>query len=67
MIGLVNSVLLFSYELVLQGDLVYYTNGGGIPGPPLPSILMTFTVIACGVVVSGGPGGPGCWWARSSC
>ncbi len=50
-IGLVHSVVLFTFELVEQVDLVYYTNGGGIPGPPIPSIMMTLVVIACGVVV----------------
>lgn len=50
-VGLVNSVVLLRYELVLQADLVYYTNAGGLPGPPFPSIAMTFVVIAMGVVV----------------
>jgi hypothetical protein len=50
-VGLVNSVLLLSYEPVIQEDLVYYTNGGGLPGPPLPSITMTLVVIALGAVV----------------
>lgn len=50
-IGLVHSVVLFSFELVELGDLVYYTNGGGIPGPPIPSIVMTLVVIACGVIL----------------
>ena len=50
-VGLVNSVVLLRYELVLQGDLVYYTNGGGLGVPPFPSIAMTLVVIAMGVVV----------------
>ena len=51
MVGIVHSVVLFSYELVRQGDLVYYTNGGGLPGPPFPSISMVLVVIACGIIV----------------
>lgn len=51
LIGLVNSVVLLSFELVRLGDLVYYTNGGGIPGPPAPSIVMTLVVIVCGAIV----------------
>lgn len=50
-VGLVNSVVLLRYELVEQVDLVYYTNGGGIPGPPLPSVVMVLVVIACGAIV----------------
>lgn len=50
-IGLIHSVLLFSFELVRQGDIVYYTNGGGLPGPPIPSITMLLVVLACSVVV----------------
>jgi hypothetical protein len=50
-VGFVNSVVLLRYELVEQGDLVYYTNGGGLPGPPFPSIVMTVVVIVCGVLV----------------
>ncbi len=51
-VGLVNSVVLLRYELVEQADLVYYTNAGGIPGPPLPSVIMVLVVIACGVIVA---------------
>jgi hypothetical protein len=50
-VGLANSVVLLRYELVLQGDLVYYTNAGGLPGPPFPSIVMTLVVIAMGAIV----------------
>lgn len=50
-VGVVNSVVLLSYELVLQDGLVYYTNGGGLGVPPFPSISMTFVVIAMGVIV----------------
>lgn len=50
-VGLVNSVALLRYELVEQADLVYYTNAGGLPGPPFPSIAMTLVVIAMGAVV----------------
>jgi hypothetical protein len=52
-IGMVNSVVLLSYEPVVQGDLFYYTNGGGVglPGPPIPSFTMVVVAIVCGVIV----------------
>lgn len=50
-IGLVNSVFLLDYELVRQADLVYLTNAGGLPGPPLPSVLMVLSLIVSGVAV----------------
>lgn len=57
-IGVMNSVVLFTPELVTEGGLVYYTNGGGLPGPPTPSIVMVVVLIASGVVVGRATG----WW-----
>jgi len=51
-IGLLNSVVLLRYELVDQPGLVSYTNAGGLPGPPIPSLLMVVTVIVCGALVA---------------
>lgn len=50
-VGIVNSVVLLEYAPVAQGDLFYYTNAGGLPGPPAPSITMVLVVIACAVLV----------------
>lgn len=50
-VGMVNSVVLLEYAPVVQGDLFYYTNAGGLPGPPAPSITMVLVVIACAVLV----------------
>jgi hypothetical protein len=49
--GFVRSVALLSFKPVVQGDLFYYTNGGGFPGPPLPAILMVVVVGVAGVLV----------------
>jgi hypothetical protein len=50
-IGIVRSVVLLRLEPVVQGDVFYYTNGGGFPGPPIPALVMVVVVIAAGVVV----------------
>ena len=52
-IGMLHSVVLLEYAPVVQGDLFYYTNGGGlgIPGPPIPSFTMVVVAIACGAIV----------------
>jgi hypothetical protein len=49
--GFVKSVVLLRFQPVVQGDLFYYTNGGGFPGPPVPAIVMVLVVIAAGVLV----------------
>ncbi len=51
-LGVLNSVVLLRYELVDLPGLVSYTNAGGLPGPPIPSILMVLTVIVCGALVT---------------
>jgi len=50
-LGFVRSVLLLRFETVTQGDLFYYTNGGGFPGPPIPALVMVIVIIVAGVVV----------------
>ena len=50
-LGFVRSVVLLRFEEVHQGDLFYYTNGGGFPGPPIPALFMVILVIGAGVLV----------------
>ena len=50
-LGVVRSVILLRFEPVTQGDLFYYTNGGGFPGPPIPALVMVVVVIAAGFVL----------------
>ncbi len=50
-LGFVRSVVLLRFEPVTQGDLFYYTNGGGFPGPPIPAIVMVVVVIIGGAAV----------------
>jgi hypothetical protein len=55
-LGFVRSVVLLRFEPVVQGDLFYYTNGGGFPGPPIPALVMVVVLIAAGVLVLRGTG-----------
>jgi len=57
-LGVVRSVVLLRFEPVTQGDLFYYTNGGGFPGPPIPALVMVIVVIAAGLVLLRGRGWP---------
>ncbi|NTU71457.1 MAG: hypothetical protein HGB10_06525 [Coriobacteriia bacterium] len=50
-LGFVRSVVLLEFEPVIQGDLFYYTNGGGFPGPPVPALVMVVVVIVAGVII----------------
>ena len=50
-VGVINSVVLLDFAPVVQGDLFYYTNAGGLPTPPAPSITMVLVVIACAVLM----------------
>ncbi|MDO8915866.1 MAG: hypothetical protein Q7W16_07285 [Coriobacteriia bacterium] len=50
-LGFARSVVLLRLEPVVQGDLFYYTNGGGFPGPPIPALVMVVVLIAAGVLV----------------
>lgn len=50
-LGLLKSVILLRFEPVVQGDLFYYTNGGGFPGPPVPALVMVVVVIGAGIVL----------------
>jgi len=51
-LGVIRSLVLLRFEIVRQADIVYYTNSGGFPGPPLPAIVMVLCVIAAGIFVA---------------
>ena len=50
-IGLVNEVISFVGEPVVEGDVIYYTNVGRVFTPPPPSLTMLVVVLVCGAVV----------------
>jgi hypothetical protein len=50
-LGFVKTVILMRFGPVVQGDLFYYTNVGGFPGPPIPALVMVAVVIAAGYLV----------------
>jgi hypothetical protein len=50
-LGVVRSVILLRFEPVTQGDIFYYTNGGGFPGPPIPALVMVVVVIGAGYLL----------------
>jgi hypothetical protein len=50
-LGFLKAVILLKFEPVTQGDLFYYTNGGGFPGPPIPALVMVVVVIVAGYVL----------------
>jgi hypothetical protein len=50
-IGSVASLVLLRLEPVRGGGLVYYTNAGGLPGPPAPAIVMVVTVLVAGALL----------------
>ena len=50
-LGFLRSVVLLQFEEVRQGELFYYTNGGGFPGPPIPALVMVVLVVIAGVLV----------------
>jgi hypothetical protein len=50
-IGSVASLVLLRLEPVRGGGLVYYTNAGGLPGPPVAAIVMVVTVLVAGMLL----------------
>lgn len=50
-IGLVNEVLSFKGERVVEGDVVYLTNIGRLMSPPPPSLTMLLVSLACGLLL----------------
>lgn len=58
-VGLVHNLVLGKLDLLAnQGELVLYTNVAGIPGPPIPAVVMVLAVIAGAVLVGRRSG----WW-----
>jgi len=49
--GVFDALVLLDLSPVRQADILYYTNVGGIPGPPAPAVVMVLVTIACGVLV----------------
>jgi len=49
--GVLRYVVFLQMSPVWDGGMFYYTNTGAFPGPPLGSITMLLTVLACGVVI----------------
>ena len=49
--GAVRSLVLLDMQPVRQGELLYYTNKGGFPGPPLPAIVMVLVLGWAGYLV----------------
>lgn len=50
-VGLLNEVVFFKGELVIEGDVTYYTNVGRLFTPPPPSLTMLVVVLICGALV----------------
>lgn len=50
-VGLLNEVVFFRGELVIEGDVTYYTNVGRLFTPPPPSLTMLVVVLICGALV----------------
>jgi len=49
--GVVDALVLLDLAPVRQADILYYTNAGGIAGPPVPAIVMVLVTIVCGALV----------------
>jgi hypothetical protein len=50
-LGVADALLLLRLEPARQADVLYYTNVGGLPGPPVPAIIMVLVTIACGALL----------------
>jgi hypothetical protein len=50
-IGSVASLVLLRLEPERVADLLYYTNTGGLPGPPVAAIVMVLTVMVAGALL----------------
>ena len=48
LLGVIRSLVLLDMQPVSQAELVYYTNKGGFPGPPIPALVMVLVVIVIG-------------------
>jgi hypothetical protein len=50
-LGVIRSLVLLDMGAVRQAELLYYTNKGGFPGPPIPALVMVLVVIVCGIAL----------------
>jgi hypothetical protein len=50
-LGVVAALVLLRLEPVRLGGLLYYTNAGGLPGPPVPAIVMVVAVLVVGMLL----------------
>jgi hypothetical protein len=57
-LGVIRSLVLLDMQPVHQASLLYYTNKGGLPGPPIPALVMVLVIIVCGVALSRRSGWP---------
>ncbi len=51
LLGVLRSLVLLDMQPVRQAELLYYTNKGGFPGPPIPALVMVVVVLAAGVAL----------------
>ncbi len=51
LLGVIRSLVLLDMQPVRQAELLYYTNKGGFPGPPIPALVMVLVVIVTGFLV----------------
>ncbi len=50
-LGVIRSLVLLDMQPVRQAELLYYTNKGGFPGPPIPALVMVLVVIVVGFLL----------------
>jgi hypothetical protein len=50
-LGVLSALVLLRLEPVRKGGLVYFTNAGGLPGPPIPAIVMVVAVLVVGMLM----------------
>ena len=50
-LGIVDALVLLNLEPLRQADVLVYTNAGGLPGPPIPAIVMVLVTIVMGALV----------------
>lgn len=46
------SLVLLDLQPSTRDGLIYYTNGGGLPGPPIPAIVMVLVTLGWGVAIA---------------
>jgi hypothetical protein len=51
LLGIVDALVLLDLAPEWDGSVFYYTNHGGLPGPPVPAIMMVLVTLVAGGVV----------------